>query len=444
MTPFGKPAARVTAADIQQLIDDKEPEGRYLEYKRDIPISDEEQKQARGAGRGDPQDRSWLQNRPLRAFGRDKLMEELVAFANADGGVLILGITETKSEPARANGFNLLPDVVSLERRLRDALVDCIEPRLPFASVVAVPIAPSGEGVVILETEPSRLGPHRVRRTREATIRREDRCDQMTMAEIHDMVIHNARRFDAVTATLEERAEVFQKTFFRTLLAHVPDSTVIVSDPEGRVDMWFAQEGMAAFGLRVTLVPHDDLGIPRLQDLAGLVPPHQSLQRDGEQPVSDSDLVWISEHEGRPLLGGVEQFTELGNFVRYYCVRRDGLVEGTALSWSNMEIVDVELLVATVACVLGVYDRLREKAGAPSMPAEIGIEVLTRGKPIVPRVGSSVPFARGHTPLERKTTFPIMSVSDREGFTEVVNAVAGDLVNASGLNVSVLPKYRIT
>jgi hypothetical protein len=109
-----------------------------------------------------------------------------------------------------------------------------------------------------------------------------------------------------------------------------------------------------------------------------------------------------------------------------------------------MEIVDVELLVATVACVLGVYDRLREKAGAPSMPAEIGIEVLTRGKPIVPRVGSSVPFARGHIPLERKTTFPIMSVSDREGFTEVVNAVAGDLVNASGLNVSVLPKYRIT
>jgi hypothetical protein len=222
MTPFGKPAARVTAADIQQLIDDKEPEGRYLEYTRDIPISDEEQKQARGAGRGDPQDRSWLQNRPLRAFGRDKLMEELVAFANADGGVLILGITETKSEPARANGFNLLPDVVSLERRLRDALVDCIEPRLPFASVVAVPIAPSGEGVVILETEPSRLGPHRVRGTREATIRREDRCDQMTMAEIHDMVIHNARRLDAVTATLEERAKVFQKTFFRTLLATSP------------------------------------------------------------------------------------------------------------------------------------------------------------------------------------------------------------------------------
>ncbi len=200
MTPFGKPAARVTPADIQQLIDDKVPEGRHLEYKRDIPISDEEQKQARGAGRGDPQDRSWLQNRPLRAFGRDKLMEELVAFANADGGVLILGITETKSEPARANGFNLLPDVVSLERRLRDALVDCIEPRLPFASVVAVPTEPSGAGVVILETEQSRLGPHRVRRTREATIRREDRCDQMTMAEIHDMVIRNARRFDAVTA----------------------------------------------------------------------------------------------------------------------------------------------------------------------------------------------------------------------------------------------------
>jgi hypothetical protein len=51
MTPFGKPAARVTGADIQRLITDKVPEGRYLEYKRDIPVSNEEQRRARAAGK---------------------------------------------------------------------------------------------------------------------------------------------------------------------------------------------------------------------------------------------------------------------------------------------------------------------------------------------------------------------------------------------------------
>jgi hypothetical protein len=300
MTPFGKPAGQVSAADIQQLIDDKVPEGRYLEYKRDIPVSDEEQRRARAAGRGDPQDRSWLQNRPLMDFGRDKLMEELVAFANADGGVLILGIAEAGSAPATADALNPLPAISNLERRLRDVIVNCIEPRLPFASVRAVPTTRSGEGVVILETEPSRLGPHRVRKTREATIRREDRYDQMTMAEIHDMVIHNARRFDEVRATLEERAELVQKTFFQTLLDHTPSSNVIVSDPEGRVSRWFSDADLAALGLRVTLVPHDSLGLPRLERLAGLVPPHQSLQQEGGRPdstmVPGSDTVWMPQY----------------------------------------------------------------------------------------------------------------------------------------------------
>jgi hypothetical protein len=445
MTPFGKPAARVTVDDIQRLIDDKVPEGRYLEYKRDIPISDEEQKHARAAGRGDPQDRSWLQKRPLRAFGRDKLMEELVSFANADGGVLILGMTETKSEPARADGFNLFPDVVGLERRLRDAIVDCIEPRLPFAFVKALPTEPSGEGVVILETEPSRLGPHRVRRTREATIRREDRCDQMTMAEIHDMVIRNARRFDAVGATLEDRAKLFHETFLRTLLPQTP-TTYIPLDPEGRIFSWLSDAGMAAFGLRITLVPHDDLGVPRLERLTGLVPPQESLLQKGRAggiPVQGADTAWISEHGGRPQLGGVQQTGQLAAFVLSYCVKRDGLVEGTAVSWGNDCAVPVELLVGMVACVLGVYDRLRERAGAPSMPAEVGVEILTRGRPIVSRVGGA-PFLRGREPLEPMIKFPPLSISDRDSFSGVVNAVAGDLVNASGLDVSVLPKYDVS
>jgi predicted HTH transcriptional regulator len=221
MTPFGKPAAEVKVADIQRLIDDKVPEGRYLEYKSDIQVSKEQQK-ALQEHHKHPVDRSWLENRPLMDFGRDNLLEELVAFANADGGVLILGMIETKSKPVTAGGFNPVPDIDGLKQRLRDVIVSCIEPRLPVASVEPVATTESGEGVVILEIEPSRLGPHRVRTTREATIRREDSCVPMTMAEIHDMVIRNARRFDAVSASLEASSKRFQKTFVDTLLPQAP------------------------------------------------------------------------------------------------------------------------------------------------------------------------------------------------------------------------------
>jgi hypothetical protein len=437
MTPFGKPAAEVTVADIQRLIDDKVPEGRYLEYKSDIQVSKEQQKSLRKHDK-EPVDRSWLEHRPLMDFGRDNLMEELVAFANADGGVLILGMIEVGRKPARADKLNPLPDIGGLERRLRDVVINCIEPPLPFPSVVAVATTESGDGVVILETEPSRLGPHRVRRTREVTIRREDSCVPMTMAEIHDMVIRNARRFDAVSASLEASSKRFQKTFVDTLLPQTP-SVYIPPNADDRIDPWLINAGMAAFGLRVTLVPHDDLGIPRLEELTGLVPSPQSLRQGGNMQVPYSKAAWISEHGGRPVLGGVDQSFPSDSSVRSYRVKRDGFVEGTRISWGNQNAVPVECLVSMLACVLIVYDRLRERAGTPSMPAEVGIEVLTRGIPIV----ACVEYARGHTPLEPTTTFPFFSISDRDSMSQVINAVAGDLANASGLTVDVLPTFQI-
>lgn len=52
-----------------------------------------------------------MQNRPVMEFGRDKLLEELVAFANADGGVLILGMIEGGSKPTTAEGLDPLPEI---------------------------------------------------------------------------------------------------------------------------------------------------------------------------------------------------------------------------------------------------------------------------------------------------------------------------------------------
>ena len=138
MTPFAKPVAAVVKADLQALIDNQAAECRYFEFKADIPVSDEEQRRQRSTGADRPVDRGWLSGKPRMAFGRDKLMEELVAFANADGRVPVIGLTECDDTPHAAKGINPLPGVVDLERRLRDARISCDEDAFK-AELVVIP-----------------------------------------------------------------------------------------------------------------------------------------------------------------------------------------------------------------------------------------------------------------------------------------------------------------
>jgi hypothetical protein len=428
------------------LIDDQVAEGRYIEYKVDIPVSDEEQKRQRASRVVQPVDRSWVYGKSLMPFGRDKLLEELVAFANADGGVLILGIVEADVAPHHAAGFRPLPAVSDLERRLRDAIVNCVEPRLPHGVVKAIPLQDDGAGVVLLEVEPSRLGPHRVRGTREATIRREDSCLPMSMVEIHDMVLRNARRFDEVTARLAEQPSLFLRYFEDVLVAHCPPEVLPIG-PSGRIHAWLRDEALAAAGFRVTLVPHGDLGIARLEHLAGLVPQHSFVQQSSgtsSAPVPGVEVAWMAEHGGHRVLGGVHQTEETDGLSKSYLVKRDGFVEATIVFWgSNGEVhAFVQWLVCLLACVFGVYERLRDRAGAASMPAEVGVGVLTRGGQVQTRIGGRS-FKLGSVALDPATCFPRYTVSDRDSFSEVINEIAGDLANAGNLGVEALPKFHI-
>jgi hypothetical protein len=337
MTPFGKSVAEVTEADLQRLIDEGWPEGRYVEFKEGVPISKEEQKRLRSSEGGQTTDRSPMYVGTLQPFGRDELLAELVAFANADGGVLILGLAETDDAPARAKAFNPLAAVAGLERKLRDVVIDCIEPRLPYAVVKAVQTQPDGAGILLLEIEPSRLGPHRVRTTLKAMIRREDSCVPMSMVEIHDMVLRNARRFDSLTEALSDRSTRFRKEFIDTLFSHKPpDPSGMPYTRDQSISWWFDQDSLAGIGFRVTVIPHDNLGIPRLERLDGLVPPDDFVQQDnaaGRVPLPGASVVWAAKHGGHRILGGVHQTDGQDGVVKAHVVKRDGFVDGTVVSW---------------------------------------------------------------------------------------------------------------
>lgn len=104
--------------DLLQLL--QRPEGKTLEYKRDLSSP-------------------------------EGLLKTLVAFANTAGGVIIVGVED---KTRRVAG---VPDVLKTEERLASIVADSIQPRL----VPDIEIAPWRKThVLMVQVYPSALRPH--------------------------------------------------------------------------------------------------------------------------------------------------------------------------------------------------------------------------------------------------------------------------------------------
>ena len=202
------------------MIDERVPEGAQIEFKESLPSRNGSDPWVRG------QDR-------IGDYARNRILEEAVAFANAYGGALILGLAESEDKPPLAAQLSPVPRCAELAERLKLVFRDCIEPQLPSLDIV--PVRTEGNnGVIVLRAGRSRYGPHRVRPTKECPIRRFDRCETMSMREIHDMTLSLARGTERLERRLLQRTERFGDEFKRL---GTPDD---------------------AYGFRVTAVPLGD------------------------------------------------------------------------------------------------------------------------------------------------------------------------------------------
>lgn len=438
----GKAIDQVTVKDLTQLVDDGVVEDRRIEFKADVPVSAEEQRaQLKLNTAARPVDRSWTQGKSLAKFGRDALAEEVVAFANADDGTLILGMEETDEAPPRAKGINPLPDVAGLERRLRDILAACIEPRLPYVAVRALPTAADGSGVILIETGPSVLGPHWVTSTRKPTIRREDRCDPLSMPEVHDMVLRLARQMDSLLSRSHADRAAFVQAFANYIRSKKPDN--YLGEDARIIEVWLSQTGQAALGAQVTLTPHFDLALPRLESMAGLMPLATAISIVANaQPRSTHyiDIYDYASSSAAKVLGGVKA-EQSGGFDKSVRVMRDGRVTVSFMQIRNLQACtcSADLIIGASGFALGVYDRLRRRSSYPAAPADLTLDICTRGHVGVGNyegVGLHGSYGR----LEEHTPFPSYTLGDTEDISELLQEIGADLMNAGGMPGSHLPK----
>lgn len=199
---FSKPLDEINADDIHSLVRLEVPEGERLEFKRELP------------GEGGKTD-NWVNGGRMSRYARDKILEEVVGFANAYGGVLVIGIAESDMKPSTAKKIMAVPRCADLADRFRQVFRDCVEPELVRIEIDSVQTEDDGSGVVFIRVGKSRLAPHRVETTGICPVRRADRNQEMTMREIQDMTLNVSRGLERLEKRLEERFARFPEEVSR-------------------------------------------------------------------------------------------------------------------------------------------------------------------------------------------------------------------------------------
>ena len=163
MSLFGKSLIELTDQDIGQIIG--VAEDSTVEFKRDLEID------AQGK---------------IRDATRNKIAREIVAFANADGGAVVIGIDENEEQPHRAISVCPIPNCEDFADRLRRAIYEIVEPKIPMLAVRAIRTNGT-DGVIIASVPKSMRAPHRVEPFKECFRRVADESRPMSMREIQEM-----------------------------------------------------------------------------------------------------------------------------------------------------------------------------------------------------------------------------------------------------------------
>ena len=173
---------RITWADIERLVADQQVENDLVEFK-----------QALHTKNGQPH--PWYcGSDKVDEKARNALISELVALANTFGGWLFLGIAEKDGVPPRAWKICPVPRCEALAQKLHQMIDECVDPKIPDFRVVPVMPPTSDAGVLVIQAGRSPSAPHRLAPTRQVYVRRNDRCVEATMAEVHTLVLSTQRR----------------------------------------------------------------------------------------------------------------------------------------------------------------------------------------------------------------------------------------------------------
>jgi hypothetical protein len=415
MNIFRDRLSRITREDIEQLCADAVSEGLELELKSDLPA------------RGDQPD-GWYIGQGFGDYARNQIAEEIIAFANTMGGVVLIGVKETVDHPRRTDKPNPLPRVHDLARRLRQAVHGIIDPPLPLLEAEGIEFA-AGSGIVIMRVAASRRKPHRHQVNKDVFVRRADESVRIGMREIQEMTIQSAAEATRVDEAIEKRRENFRHEFVNWNKRRDDHGTPTL----GAAAVHFVGVPTTPFDLgrvagRSDILPH----IPRLTALVGGGRHNCSLR-------SKLPLIW------RPGLRSITAENKDDIALTEYLLKTDGLCEFRLFKVNTPETPGLFFtwLVAGLAVMLNWIDIIRR--GASDVGAEFAlapvIAVLTADAVLAEYGITHFVEAQGTRLPVGMHDFNIMSVGAADEFPIHIARFNEDIWNLAG---EVVPEGAFT
>ncbi|MCJ2136197.1 ATP-binding protein [Methylobacterium sp. J-026] len=413
---MSKPINAITKGDLDALVAAKARETNELEFKGALPFKPTK-------GQPETADRWIVKGDRVGDLARDEILAELVAFANADGGTLVLGLHETKGEPRVADRLETLPHCEALALRLVDAAEDVVEPRLPLLMAQGVVADATGAGYVVLRAAKSHNGPHRLRTTREFYVRRGERAAKMDVREIKDLTLSLARFGDSIERMFAEREAASDAWWQRTQAISTAGNK-------------------APIQVRATAVPlvaHQVAYLTSRPELWWRGQPFK-ITIDGQEMRSTYPSLDYAQ-DPKPRLRSLTLAPDSQERQRFFhrVLRSDGLIEfflsharyekGGSDYGSDIYFDWIAQLIAGTLCQI---EHLRKHTGSDNLPYGIELELRGLNGCRVFLYGENKFATHGATDAEYKTLLPRLTVGSRSEFDTLLSTFLLDISNACG------------
>lgn len=194
-----------TFKDIQDLVENGTPESKFLDYKREAKVS----------GREESKD----------------FLYDIASFANAEGGLIIYGVTERKDEQGHNTGtpeeiIGIEGNVDMLIQAMESLIQSCIEPSIPGLSINSL-----SDGIrnVLIIGIPKTFGiPHMVTYNKTNKFYRRGNSGKYlpNVLEINDMFLNNWQLYDRLEQFRETRIVEIHSNKYLTNIS--PEKSVLI------------------------------------------------------------------------------------------------------------------------------------------------------------------------------------------------------------------------
>ena len=322
----------ICESDLVELIKGSVPESLHLEYKRDSYGSRDAEKR--------------------------ELLKDVSAFANANGGHIVIGIEEDKGVASKLcviKTDNIDQEVSRIDEIIRTG----IEPRVPSCRVRAIPLSSQSFQVIVIRIPRSWRTPHRVcaQNSNRYWIRNSSGAHEASMDELRTIFTLSDSAIKYAQAFRTERIKLLTDThsidgngrFIFHIIPLSAVSTTTTLDTKNIYEQRMAFQPIAYMGLMGLSTRYNFEGVINVRS-AGANKGYTQLFRNGIVEATLANLIF-TPYEGRYVIGGL-QFE--ANFFKVFSNYINGL--------KTLGIEPPLVLMLSFENVKGAYySTLREK-----------------------------------------------------------------------------------